>query len=212
MKHIDAMLFDLDGVLVDACDWHYEALNRALTSIGIEPISREDHLTKYNGLPTAVKLDMLGLHEDECALVWKLKQDFTLETIAKHSKVQEEKIELFEELKKLNVKVVCVTNSIRETATEMLRSTGQLDHIEFIISNEDVENNKPEPDCYNFAVKKLDTKAERCIIVEDSPKGLQAAESSDIPNKNIWRVQNSKEVTLENMRRYIDENFDSNGR
>jgi len=209
---IKCIFFDLDGVLVDACDWHYLALNKALESIGIDKISREDHITTYNGLPTKVKLEMLGLNQDESALVWKLKQDYTLDIIKKNSEIQHEKIELFSELKKENIKIVCVTNSIEETAHEMLKSTGQFEYFDLIITNELVENNKPHPDCYNLAVKKMDIDPENCIIVEDSPKGLQSAEASVIPNSNIWKVKNSTEVTLENYRRFLDENFDSNGR
>ena len=62
---IEAILFDLDGVLVDACDWHYESLNSALISSGYNPISREDHIEKFNGLPTKVKLSMLGIPDSE---------------------------------------------------------------------------------------------------------------------------------------------------
>ena len=53
---IKAVLFDMDGVLLDAKEWHYEALNKALELEGFTPISRQDHLTIYDGLPTAVKL------------------------------------------------------------------------------------------------------------------------------------------------------------
>jgi beta-phosphoglucomutase-like phosphatase (HAD superfamily) len=48
----------MDGVLIDAKEWHYEALNQALGLFG-SPISREDHLLLYDGLPTAVKLQEL---------------------------------------------------------------------------------------------------------------------------------------------------------
>ena len=205
-----AVLFDLDGVLVDACDWHYLALNSALESIGVDPISRADHETTYNGLPTKVKLDMLGLHEDECDLVWKLKQEHTLKIIKENATHQQEKVDLLLALKKMNIKTICVTNSIRETATEMLISTGQYDFIDKLYSNEDVEKNKPHPDCYNHAVKELNLDPSKCIIVEDSPKGLEAAHSSVI--SNIWQVLDSKQVTLKNYRRYVDENFNSNGR
>lgn len=51
MPKIKAILFDMDGVLVDAKDWHYEALNQALSLFGME-ISRYDHLVTYDGLPT----------------------------------------------------------------------------------------------------------------------------------------------------------------
>lgn len=208
---IKAILFDLDGVLVDACDWHYLALNRALDEVVGFTISREDHVSTYNGLPTKVKLEMLGLDEKQRKQVWQLKQDYTLETIKENSNVQTEKIKLFMSLHFDNVTSVCVTNSIRETTTVMLEQTGQLESIDFIVANEDVKNNKPHPDCYNFAVKKLDIDPSECIIVEDSPTGLAAAKASVVPNSNIWKVENSTEVTQENYRRFVNENFDSNG-
>ena len=59
MKKIKAVLFDMDGVLIDAKDWHYEALNKALGLFGME-INRYDHLNTFDGLPTKVKLQMLS--------------------------------------------------------------------------------------------------------------------------------------------------------
>lgn len=193
-----ALLFDLDGVLVDACDWHYSALNRALKHIGKNSINREEHIKTYNGLPTAVKLKMLGLNEDECILVWKLKQEYTLEAIRKNSNYQPKKIELFLYLKENGVNIACVTNSIRETTVEMLKHTGQIKYFDLILTNEDVKKNKPHPDCYDLAVSKLNANPNECIIVEDSAKGIQAAKSSSVPNSNIWIVKDSEEVTLTN--------------
>jgi beta-phosphoglucomutase len=208
---IEAVLFDLDGVLVDACDWHYLSLNRALKEVVGFSISREEHITTYNGLPTKVKLEMLGLDEEQTKQAWKLKQDYTLDTIRENGTVYEEKIDLFEYLIESGIKIVCVTNSIQMTTFEMLKTTGQFDYFDMIVTNEDVENNKPHPDCYNLAVKNLDIEPNKCIIVEDSPKGMQAAKSSVVPNSNIWNVDNSTEVTLENFRRFIDENINTNG-
>ena len=208
---IKSILFDLDGVLVDACDWHYISLNRALEEVVGFCISREDHINTYNGLPTAVKLKMLGLDDATSKKVWKAKQDYTLDTIRENGKIQHEKIELFNYLKDNDIKIACVTNSIRMTTHEMLRSTAQFKYIDIIITNEDVENNKPHPDCYDFAVKKLGVKPNGCIIVEDSPKGIEAANASIVPDDNIWKVKNSTEVTLDNYRRFVNENFNSNG-
>ena len=58
IKKIKAVLFDMDGVLVEAKDWHYEAFNKALDVFGL-PISRSEHLSLYDGLPTRKKLEML---------------------------------------------------------------------------------------------------------------------------------------------------------
>ena len=57
---IKAILFDMDGVLIEAKEWHYEALNRALKLFGM-PVSRFDHLTTFDGLPTMKKLELLSI-------------------------------------------------------------------------------------------------------------------------------------------------------
>ena len=81
---IKAILFDMDGVLIDAKDWHYEALNKALRLFGYE-ITRYDHLHNFDGLPTKEKLNMISeesyLPKQLHNFINELKQDYTLEMI-----------------------------------------------------------------------------------------------------------------------------------
>ena len=79
---VKLVIFDLDGVLVDARELHYEALNRALKSLDEKyVIKRDEHLSTYDGLPTSKKLNMLSknkslpksLHNQ----VWRKKQEAT---------------------------------------------------------------------------------------------------------------------------------------
>tara|TARA_R100001591_G_scaffold95689_1_gene101486 strand:- start:30 stop:626 length:597 start_codon:yes stop_codon:yes gene_type:complete len=197
---IKAIFFDLDGVLVDACDWHYHSLNDALEHYKGFKISYDDHIDKYNGLPTSVKLDMLGITEEEKESIWRMKQDRTLENIKMYGSVDKYKIRMLNKLKEENYKLVCVTNSIRETATQMLKSTGQLELFDFLITNEDVDNNKPHPDCYILAMNMLEISKEECLIVEDSPKGKKAAYAS---GAKVLEVKDVYDVTLDNIRRVI---------
>ena len=78
---IKAILFDMDGVLIDAKDWHYEALNKALGLFGLG-ISRYDHLHSFDGLPTRVKLKMLSeqyyLPEKLHPFINQVKQLYTM--------------------------------------------------------------------------------------------------------------------------------------
>ena len=173
-----AILFDLDGVLVDACDWHYHSLNDALEFYEGYKISYDDHINKFNGLPTKVKLDLLDIDSDVGKLIWKMKQDKTLDNINKFGRKDFYKIKMLKNLKNDGYKIGCVTNSIKKTAIEMLKVTGQLDFFDIIVTNEDVQNNKPAPDCYMLAFKKLNVSKEEVIIVEDSPKGKQSAYAS----------------------------------
>ena len=83
-EKIKAIVFDMDGVLIEAKDWHYEALNRALRLFGYE-ISRYDHLITYDGLPTAKKLEMLsiekGLPQGLHKFINEMKQRYTIEIV-----------------------------------------------------------------------------------------------------------------------------------
>ena len=197
---IKAIFFDLDGVLVDACDWHFHSLNDSLRHFkGIE-ISYAEHLDKFNGLPTSVKLQMLGLDAQEQKKIWQMKQDKTLDNIRKFGQKDKYKIKMLDSLKKEGYTLVCVTNSIRETATEMLNITGQLPFFDKLITNEDVSNNKPHPDCYLLAMSLFSLKKEECLIVEDSPKGKQAAYAS---GGKVLEVEDIYDVTLDNLRRII---------
>jgi hypothetical protein len=198
---IQCVLFDLDGVLVDACEWHYITLNEALRQIVGFEISREDHISKYNGLPTTVKLRMLGLEAPIALRIEALKQMKTLEVIAERAQIMPEKQELHSYLKSQGIKIACVTNSIHTTATAMLRQTGQINFMDLIVSNGDIPRNKPHPDCYNFAVKTLGVDPCTCLCVEDSPNGIEAARASCVPN--LWMVSNPSDVTLKNYKEIV---------
>ena len=207
---IEAILFDLDGVLVDACDWHYEALNYALKEIVNLEISLEDHQKIYNGLPTRVKLDKLGLKEQDRHRIIALKQRYTKDLIKMNLKESADKVSLMSWLKANDYKIGCVTNSIKETAHLMLELSGVKGFLDIIITNEDVINNKPFPECYNKAVKDLGILPDNILCVEDSSTGIMAVRSSNITNLMV--VKNAIDVNLKNIRKALNEDFNTYGR
>ena len=197
---IKCILFDLDGVLVDACEWHYQALNRALEEVSDFKISRQEHITTYNGLPTKVKLQTLTdrghiLSEDRNK-VWSRKQEITVEVINENAALDDQKCDMMKFIKSNNIKVGCVTNSIEKTANLMLEKTGQIGFMDIIVTNESVEKAKPSPEGYLLAMEKLNVSPKETLILEDSDKGFAAAISS---NANVMRVSGPKEVNLKNI-------------
>ena len=195
---IKAILYDLDGVLVNATEWHYESLNLALKEIAGFEIGRDEHISTFNGIPTNTKLDILNkqgrLSKEQFQQIWELKQEKTVEVIKNSAFIDNVKIRLHEGTS--NLRKVCVTNSISESAKLMLEKTGKIKYMEFVISNEDVWYPKPYPEGYIKTMIKLDLHPDECMIVEDSPKGLEAAKWS---GSNVYEVKGYHDVTLENV-------------
>lgn len=144
---------------------------------------------------------MLGIDGRLADEVNRRKQDRTLEIIKATAKTDHTKTEFLSYLKTNGVMIACVTNSIRETATAMLSATGQLNHIDLLVTNEDVVRNKPHPDCYNLAIERMGVDSDRCLCVEDSPKGIAAAHQSRA--RYVWEVTDATEVCISGFTKYL---------
>ena len=203
---VKLIIFDLDGVLVEAKQIHYDTLNQALKEIDEKYIITEtEHLSIYDGLKTTQKLDLLtknkGLHPDYYDEIWYRKQHLTIEAI---SQLQPDKrlISVFKELSNRGHKLACASNSIRRSVLVMLAKIGIIEYMDLIISNEDVKNSKPHPEMYWKGMSMMGCLPEETLIVEDSPHGLLAASRS---KSHILRVKNPKEVTITNIENKIKE-------
>ena len=191
------IIFDLDGVLVEAKQIHYDTLNQSLKEIDEKYVITEaEHLSIYDGLKTTQKLQLLtknkGLHPELYDDIWYRKQHLTIEAI---SQLQPdlEKIELFKELRDKGYKLACASNSIRRSVLVMLAKIGIIEYMDLIISNEDVKNSKPHPEMYWKAMSMMGCLPEETLIVEDSPHGLLAASRS---RANILRVDSPKDLVI----------------
>jgi beta-phosphoglucomutase-like phosphatase (HAD superfamily) len=208
------VIFDMDGVLVDACDWHKDAFNQALEELCGYKISDEEHYSEFNGLPTKTKLAKLAekgiVKEDKKLLkeINNLKQENTIRIIEESCAYDNSKVNLVNWLKLKDIKVACFTNSIRKTAELMLDKCGVLSELDLLVTNQDVKEPKPSPEGYLKVLKHFNISPQDAMIVEDSPKGIKAATAAGC---KIMKVDNATQVYTENMRRFIHESFDSNG-
>jgi HAD superfamily hydrolase (TIGR01509 family) len=202
---IKLIIFDLDGVLVDARELHYEALNRALASIGEEyVISREEHLSTYDGLNTTKKLNMLtsqkGLPVDKHNEVWQKKQDMTLKIIDAFS-YDERMRSILRNLRDRGYTIAVASNSIRESVKMMLLRKGLLEFIDFFYSNQDVKNPKPSTEIYLQCMIKAGVSPKETLVVEDSHIGRKAAIES---GAHLCPVIDPNDVTLEKINEHLE--------
>jgi beta-phosphoglucomutase len=203
MNKIKAVIFDMDGVLIDAKEWHYDALNRALALFGIE-ISRHDHLVTYDGLPTKDKLNMLsiegkipmGLH----SFINQMKQVYTMEIIHGSCKPKFFHQYALSKLREDGYKIAVCSNSIKNSIHTMLDKSALLPYIDFYISNEDVQNGKPDPEMYNLAINRFGLSPKQCLIIEDNPNGIKAAYAS---GSHVLEIDKIEEVNFQNIKSKI---------
>ena len=157
MQNIKAILFDMDGVLIDAKEWHYESLNKALNLFGTE-ISRYDHLVTFDGLPTKKKLEMLsieagfpkGLHH----FVNELKQVYTMEIVYAKCKPTFHHQYALSKLKDDGYSIAVCSNSVKNSIDIMMQKSNLMQYLDFFLSNQDVKQGKPHPEIYSKAISK----------------------------------------------------------
>ena len=202
---IKLIIFDLDGVLVDARELHYEALNKALGSIDEKYIiQRDEHLSTYDGLTTTRKLKMLSknkdLSEELHDTIHNMKQDMTLKIIDGFS-VDNRIQSILRSLKSEGYTLACATNSIRKTAKLQLIRKGFFEHIDFLYTNQDVKNPKPNSEIYLRCMIKAEVNPNETVIIEDSHIGRKGALSS---GAHLCAVEDSNDVSYEKIKKVID--------
>lgn len=198
MSHeIRAVIFDMDGVLIDAREWHYEALNRALGLLGYE-ITRYEHLSTFDGLPTRHKLQMLtverGLPAELHSFLNSLKQQYTLEYVATRCKPVFQHQYALARLKERGLRLGVASNSVRRTIDEMMQRADLLRYLDVIVSNEDVARGKPDPEIYARAMADLGVAPHETLVVEDNDNGVRAATAA---GAHVLVVDGPEDVALD---------------
>ena len=188
---IKAIIFDLDGVLVDTKKIHFEALNAALKKYRFETITIDDHVKVFDGLPTTEKLKILQkkkrLPKKYFARINKYKQKITTQILKKNIKKNDKIIQMMKSLHK-NYKIAVATNAVNSTLKICLSKLGISKYVHFKLSNEDIVNPKPNPEIYLRIFIKFGIYPSEALIIEDSHYGREAAISSGaklLPIKKI---------------------------
>lgn len=204
-SQIKAVIFDMDGVLIDAKDWHYDALNKSLAIFGLT-ISRHEHLVTFDGLSTGQKLKMLSktyvLPESLHSFINEMKQQYTMDITHQLCKPVFHHQFALSKLKEDGYKLAVASNSIRNTVKVMMEKSSLIGYLDFYLSNQDVVNGKPSPEIYDLAIAKLGVRPEQCVIVEDNDNGVRAAKAS---GAHVLRVESIHDVTYDNVTSFIRE-------
>lgn len=193
---IKLVLFDLDGVLVDTKKMHFYALNEALEDNGYPRITLEDHLSKYDGLPTIDKLEMMGIVGESQSRVSIAKQSRTyikLNGVMPNPDITE----VFANLKQDGYRIAICSNAMDKTVMKCVHGLGIQSYVDMIQSGTDVDNPKPHPQMWWNVMSEYGVYPEECVIIEDSPKGLASAYHSGVPHTQIIRVDSPDDINMD---------------
>jgi len=179
-RPVRAVVFDLDGTLIDT-EWVFvEAARRLLAGRGI-PFDAE-FMATILGTPASNSLPLFiqhfGLPETMEAIAAEYKR-FFLETLdADHAPLMPGARDLLDRLEALGLPKAIATSSGRAYVQQMFGPHGLLDRFAFVLTAEDVKQGKPHPEIFETAARRFGVAAAEVLVVEDSIHGIRAAKAA----------------------------------
>lgn len=189
------LIFDLDGVLLDCKEIHQDSFISSWNSLyPLYNINSVFHSKFLDGMNTYGKINYLEnyfkIHTDRNK-IFEIKQINTIKGLNNFNYTTR-LINVFNTLQK-DYLLACASNSIKTTVNLILTKLNIINYFNLILSNEDVQNPKPNPEIYLKTMKLLNIQAENTYIFEDSNIGLEAAHNS---GANVIRIYDSKDLNL----------------
>ena len=177
---ITALIWDNDGVLVDTEELYYSSAREVLAEIGI--ILDFDLFSQISLKQGRSVFDLArkqGIPESEISAL-RMKRNL------RYTELLQQGVRVYPGVRKMlqilhgTVKMGIVTSSLKDHFDIIHRSTGLLGYFDFILTKEDYTHTKPHPEPFLTAIEKNDLNKDECIIIEDSERGLTAAQKAEI--------------------------------
>jgi HAD superfamily hydrolase (TIGR01509 family) len=195
---IKAIIFDLDGVLVNSKHIHFNTFSKSVKQIANISISWEEHTLSYDGLSTKQKLEKMKtsglITQEQSDEIFKLKQEFTEKEINEQVVPRPYLISLLESLRAKGFILACASNCVRSTVNQFLRILEISDFFSAILSNNDVTSPKPSSEIYLKCFELLGLQPSECLICEDSIYGRLAAKNS---GAHLLEIEDAEDLTFE---------------
>lgn len=177
---MDAVIFDMDGVLIDSEPLHFEVDQLVLRKLNIH--EGKSYLERFVGYTNPA---MWQIIKEEFSIESTIEELIDLQMTVKLSYLEQSNYEaiegikeLLEELKSFKVPIAIASSSPRIFIEAVIKKIHIVDYFQDWISGEEVPKSKPEPDVFLKAAELLNVNPERCVVIEDSKSGAIAAKSA----------------------------------
>lgn len=200
---IKAIIFDMDGVLIDSTKKVWEIHNMLLAKFNKYVPTHE--ISNYLGRSLT---DQIALFEKNFGIVFD-KEVYKLNFLAERKKELSEikksakLVQLMKNIKSMNLKLAVATSSTKKRAEGILHKLGIFSFFDKIITSEDVKLGKPDPEIYLTTALKLEISPKDCLVVEDACSGIAAGKNAKMFVIGL-RTPFEKETELEKANKTID--------
>lgn len=178
---LQAVIFDMDGVIVDTELIQSQAYETILAEYGIVPEKNEHGTVHISGATTAETWELLkkrhGFEADTEELTRK-KRDAVIAVMRKGFSPLPGVFELLKDLQKHNIPLAIATSAQPERANLVMNGLGVNQYFKVVVTAEDVKRSKPAPDVYLAAAEQLGAASKRCVVIEDAEVGVAAGKAA----------------------------------
>ncbi len=195
-----AIIFDLDGVIVDTAKYHFIAWQEVARQLGIHFTKKDNELLKgvsrVKSLDIILELGQKSLNQTEKDAILKAKNEHYLALI---SQMNEDEMlpgikDLLWDLKQKNIPFAL--GSASKNARRILEALNITDWFTAIVDGNDVSKAKPDPEVFLTAAKGLGMQPEHCVVVEDAQAGILAAKNAGMKAIGIGQAESLQQADM----------------
>ena len=198
MDKIEAVLFDMDGVIFDTERVYLEGWKKVFKKYGYE-MTKEVYISVMGTGRKNVSKTFVDIYGEDLPIMQMYEEkDRELFKDIEEGKVHLKQgvKEILAFLKEKGYKTALATSAKRERAMKQLGMVDIEELFDAIVCGDEVEKSKPDPGIFLMAAKKLSIKPENCIVVEDSPAGIKAAYNAEMIGFHVEDLKKADEEIL----------------
>jgi beta-phosphoglucomutase family hydrolase len=175
-SHLEAVLWDMDGVIADTADYHYNAWREVFAERGVK-FSRADFMKYFGRRHDTIIRFALGkkISSDELEKITEKKQALFRRNVVKNIRPMPGAVELIRSLNQNGIKTAIASSAVPANIDVILKGLGIENAFQAIVYGTEVAEGKPSPLVFQLAAKKLGVKPGDCVVIEDAIAGVAAA-------------------------------------